>query len=399
MNASGTYVLPQGAVMTPVRELTEASQREIGTPGNDDVVLSRANSRACSKVLGPHASALIAQFRTPRTVAQAVARFCRDTGLSANAVLEETLPMLQLLFDAGFLVAHQVRNEPAFVSSPALTTEIDGWKILRSIQTMEDTEIYQVCSDARQTAALKIGKAGDITATRALRREAHIVSSLRCTVTPRLLSFGFWNSRPYLITEWLTGAEADNVCDGFRAVGNVSSKKALRFIAGAVLRAYVTLHEHGVIHGDVNPRNVLIGPRREIKLVDFGAARILGDEKIGALTRRGVCFFLEPEFANAIRVGACPPLPSPRGEQYSLGALIYFLLTGRHYLNFIVEKAEMLRQIAEDRMVSFSRQDVTAWPGVEGILMKALAKKPSDRFSSVAEFARALELVTPSREL
>lgn len=393
MNSTEIYVLPQSALLTPVRELPEASRRDIGAHDDGDVVLSRVNSRASSKLLGAQASGLIAQFRTPKTIAQAVARFSREAGLDSETVLEDALPMLQSLIEATFLVPHDAASASAIAPSLSPSGEIDGWTILRPVQTMEDTEVYRVRSDSLETAALKIGRANHPAAACAVEHEAHVLSRLDAAVAPRLLSFGYWNSRPYLVTEWFAGTDVAKVCGEFRARSEADSKHALLAVTSAVLRAYATLHHSGVIHGDVHPRNVLLDRRRSVKVLDFGTARILGSDKIGAAARPGVSFFFEPELAEAIRADACPPLPSAQGEQYSLAALIYFLLTGRYYLDFIVEKNEMLRQIAEDEIVPFAQRGLAAWPQAERALLKALRKEAADRFPSVAEFARAWELV------
>ncbi len=391
MNPTEIYVLPKDAVLTPVRDLPEASRRDIGDHDDGDLVICRPNSRVFSKLVGAQTSELIAQFRTPKTIAQAVARFSRKAGLDAEAELEEALPVLQSLIGAGLLVPFDATNAPAI--APSLSGKIDGWTILQPVQTMEDTEIYQVRRNSREIAALKIGRVGHPTAARALEHEVRVLSCLDSVVAPRLLSFGCWNSRPYLMTEWFVGSDAGKVCAEFRARLGPDRKHDLLTVTSAILRAYAALHDRGVIHGDIHARNVLVDRHRCAKILDFGAAWIVGKNKLETAPRPGVGFFFEPELAEAARAGASLPSPTPQGEQYSLAALIYFLLTGRHYLDFTVAKNEMLRQIAEDEMLSFARRGLAAWPQAERALRKALNKEPGDRFSSVAEFASAWEHV------
>lgn len=393
MNPTEIYVLPQDAELTPVCELPEASRRDIGAHDNGDLVLSRRNSRAFSKLLGVRASELIAEFRTPKTIAQAVARFSKEAGLDAEAELEEAVPVLQSLIQAGYLVPFDAKSVSTIAPSLSRTVEIAGWAVLQLVQTMDDTEIYQVRRNPGEIAAVKIGRAGHPMATHAIEHEAHVLSRLDSAVGPRLLSAGFWDSRPYLMTEWFTGTDAEKVCSEFRARNDAASKHAMLIVTSAILRTYAALHDCGVIHGDVHARNVLIDPQQSVKILDFGAARIVGRDKIGAAPRAGLSFFFEPELAEAVRASSHTPLPTAQGEQYSIGALIYLLLTGRHYLDFIVEQNEMLQQIAEDEMVPFAARGLAAWPEAERTLRRALQKKPADRFSSVAEFARAWERV------
>lgn len=398
MNPTDMYVLPEGAVLMPARELSHASRRDIGDHNDGDLVVCRPSSRVWSKLVGAQAAGLIAQFRTPRTIAQAVARFSRETGLDAQAELEPALAVLESLIGAGLLIPFDANS--ASTVARCLSGQIDGWTILEPVQTMEDTEIYQVRRSSGDLAALKIARAAHPASARALEHEACVLSRLNSRVAPRLLSFGLWSSRPYLMTQWFSGSDVGRACGEFRARSDSDSRHSLLGVTGAVLRAYAAIHDRGVIHGDVHARNVLLDRHNSVKILDFGAALIVGNAEIETAHRPGVSFFFEPELAEAVRAGTILPLPTAEGEQYSLAALLYFLLTGRHYVDFIVEKNEMLRQIAEDTMVSFSQRGLPAWPQAERALRKALNKKPGDRFSSVAEFARAWEFVgVPSRRI
>src|SRR5580700_5672407 len=100
MPLTDSFVLPAGAVLQPVSELPEEVRREIGSQ-NEDFTLSRPNSRTHSKVIDAEAAALLRQFQKPATIAQAVARFSRGRRASAERLLEEALPMLQSLIEAG----------------------------------------------------------------------------------------------------------------------------------------------------------------------------------------------------------------------------------------------------------------------------------------------------------
>jgi len=159
----------------------------------------------------------------------------------------------------------------------------------------------------------------------------------------------------------------------------------------AILEAYSRLHAQGVIHSDVHPRNLLVDTDGSVKIIDYGLARLEDAEgKLDNAHRGGVGFFFEPEYAKAHLANRRPPRSSFSGEQYALASLLYLLFTGTHYLDFSLEKNEMLRQIAEDTPLPFSQRGVRPWPGVEVVLARALSKDSSDRFTSVSEFARRL---------
>jgi len=102
-----------------------------------------------------------------------------------------------------------------------------------------------------------------------------------------------------------------------------------------------------------------------------------------------VAFFFEPEYAEAARAALGAPAASSLGEQYALGALVYFLLTGRHYLDFSLEREELLRQIAEDQPVSFAQRGFSRRCPLEAVVFRALEKDSRRRYGSTREFADA----------
>ena len=90
---------------------------------------------------------------------------------------------------------------------------------------------------------------------------------------------------------------------------------------------------------------------------------------------------------------AAPPDLSAAGEQHAVAALLYVLLTGTHYRDFSLEKQAMFRQIAEEPPLPFTARGLPAWPEVEAVLSRALAKEPGERFPSLAALAAAWERI------
>jgi serine/threonine-protein kinase len=131
-----------------------------------------------------------------------------------------------------------------------------------------------------------------------------------------------------------------------------------------------------------------------VAILDFGWSRFVGPQG-DALppARGGAGEFIEPEFVAAMRTRRAPPPPTPQSDQYSIAALLYYLATGGHYLPFSPREPEMFRQIVEDDPLPFSAHGIPPWPAVEGVLRRALAKRPGDRFPSLAAFGRALREV------
>ena len=290
MALTGPLVLPAGCVLQPVTELPEAFRRDI-EPEEGDFVISRPNSRAQAKVIDSDSAELVSEFRKPTTIARAVARLSKSRGVRAQDLLEDALPLLQLLLGAGLLVESDSVEASAVGPSLAVGHILDGWAIVRCIQAIEDVEIYQARSAKGKFAALKIARRDLDFAAEAIAWEAAVLAGLDGAVTPRLLGSGEWNSRAYLLMEWLTGADALTACSGIRHRSDPDSRRALLRVTGAILQAYVHLHALGVIHGDVHPRNVLVDRHESVTLIDLGLARMTGNEPSGPGMRGGIGFF------------------------------------------------------------------------------------------------------------
>jgi len=374
MAITDAFVLAEGVVLLPVRDLPGEVRR--GLPGGDDeFAVGRPGSRVTAKMVDSSGAELIRQFAEPKTIAQAVARYSRGRSEDPERLLEEGLPLLQSLIAAGLLVPPGSEGTRRVLPSLAPGETMKGWRVVRCVQHMEDTELYLVRGPGAELAALKMG--------RAAKHEAGILSGIAGDFTPRVLQTGERKRQPYLLMEWHPGVDALTASEDY-GKGISSGRIGL---AGAILESYAKLHEQGFIHGDVHPRNILVDRRGSIRLIDFGYGRRLDDPLGNAPPERaGVGFFLEPELARAFARRAAPPSAGPAGEQYAVAVLLYLILTGANYLDFSLERGEMMRQIAEDRMLPFSRHGGVPWPAMEAVLGKALSKEPADRFPSMREF-------------
>ena len=393
MALTDPFVLPTGTVLVPVRDLPETLRRDIQA-GEEDFAISRPNSRTQSKVIDAEAAALIRHFETPHTIAQAVAQYSRGKTDNAERLLEEAFPLLQSLIAAQLLVKADSKVAQEIKATLAIDDMVEGWTVANCVQTLEDTELYQVRGEEGQLAALKIARTEAGSGVRfMLEREAQVLKHLDNSVSPHLIRSGDWNERPYLLMEWCSGADVTQAAQEIRRRPYLDSRTDLLKLANAVVEAYARLHEQGVIHGDVHPRNVFADWQQAIKIIDFGLARFAREDENYAAHRGGVGFFLEPEFARAVLTGGYPPSLTMAGEQYAVAVMLYLLFTGSHCLEFSLEKEKMMRQIADDPVLPFAERGAQPWPEVETVLAKAMSKNPAQRFSSMREFSDALRAV------
>lgn len=379
MNIDEPFALGHDVLLIPCAELTDDVRARISFE-EGDFTLSRRHGRSLVQVIDGETAALLERFREPRTILDAILENCRAFGNDPEALLDELLPHLgafvrhHVLVEAGSSQEQEIR--PQYESGAM----IGGWKIVRCASLIEDSEIYQL-RRGEDVAALKIARESTPGIETLLENEANILRRLDgAGIAPGLIEAGRHEERPYLIIDWIPGVDA-----GVAASQRRHDRGSLMDLCASIAAAYAALHAHGVLHGDVHPRNVFFG--NQITLIDFGYARVMSEAP--AAGRSGVPYYMEPELIVARRRGASVPA-SPAGEQYGLAALLYALFTGEHYLDFRYEREEMDSQIENDPPLPFASRGVAPWPEVEQILGRALEKDPERRYGSIAELAARL---------
>jgi len=387
MELEDRLTLPPDLVLRPVTQLPASIKLRLNYQ-RGDYALTRPKARSLSKIVDARTARLLRTFRKPRTIVEAVLEYSRATRTQPRQTLREAFPVIQRFLDSKLLVL--AGSEASAVIRPSFRSgdRVCEYRVLSNIQVLADMELYRVTSTSGVDLALKFLRPGWSTESRrALKSEEAILARLSGSVSPALLKSGCIERRPYLAMEWIDGVNVAKAASDMRAATGNDQRTHLHSLCSNILGAYIQLHEQRVIHGDVHPRNILATPAGHITIIDYGLGRVEGTRGFRRSTHRGgVGFYYEPEFAEARRDHTRPPLCSALGEQYALGALIYFLLTGAHYLEFSLEEREMLLQVISDPPLPFSRRGLKPSPAVEAVLGRALSKRPDQRFSSLAEF-------------
>ena len=186
--------------------------------------------------------------------------------------------------------------------------------------------------------------------------------------------------RQYIVFEYVDGENLKQLLD---RTGPLPVRRALE-IALAVADGLAFAHEHGVVHRDVKPQNVLLSRDGEIKVTDFGIARSLDVESGLTLTGTvlGTSSYLSPEQASGQRV-------SPAADVYSLGVVLYELLAGEVPFPGGNQVVVALKHVNEPPPSLLERRpDVPA--RLAAAVALALQKDPERRFASMAAFAAEL---------
>lgn len=149
-------------------------------------------------------------------------------------------------------------------------------------------------------------------------------------------------------------------------------------------RALKHAHDHGVVHRDIKPANILVDAEDHVKLADFGIARLFGSTQLttagGVL---GTADYMSPEQADGRPV-------TERCDQYSLGGVMYALLTGRSPFraNSLPEMLQLQRFAEPEPVRRYARETPAQ---METTIQQLLSKDPADRFPNMLVIARHLE--------
>ena len=215
-------------------------------------------------------------------------------------------------------------------------------------------------------------------------REAHAAAILRHPNLCPVYDVGQIDGVPYLTMAYIRGRPLSQYIKRDRPLSPRWAALLLRKLALALQAA----HEKGVIHRDMKPSNVMICPSREPMIMDFGLAwRLDRRDSDERLTRIGLVLgtpaYMSPEQLS----GRVEDL-GPRCDVYSLGVILYELLTGR--CPFQGPEAVVLGQVLfiEPEPPSSHRPDLD--PRLEAICQKAMAKRDVERFGTMTELAAAL---------
>ena len=235
----------------------------------------------------------------------------------------------------------------------------------------------------QRTAVVKFLQplANDPEAKARFRAEMQALSRLRHPNVLALYDSGEYEGVPYMVVEYAPGGSLADRISGGRRLERRAALALLRGVAAALDQAHLV----GILHGDVNPANVLLGYDDTPLLADFGLARLLQPAPSPGTTAvpSGNPAYMAPERVTGGAVG-------PASDNYAFAALTYELLTG-HVPFEGVGGLEQLYAHVHNEPPPPSRYDPTLPRGVDAVLLSGLAKDPARRWPTCGELLDALE--------
>lgn len=215
---------------------------------------------------------------------------------------------------------------------------------------------------------------------RRFRNESKAIAVLSHPNIVRIYDVGFTDEIQFIVMEYIDGITLKEFME---QQGVLRWKDALHFLT-QILRALQHAHDRGIVHRDIKPQNIMLFPDGTIKVMDFGIARFsrvdgktLSDKTIGSV------HYISPEQARG-------DFTDERSDIYSVGAMLYEMLTGRKMFDGDNPVSIALMHMQEEP--TYPRDIVPSIPeALEEIVIHAVEKDPSRRYQSAAEMIKDID--------
>jgi serine/threonine-protein kinase len=272
-------------------------------------------------------------------------------------------------------------------SSPSTPLLNNRYQLLHTLGTGGMAVVYRAHDRMlERPVAIKILRqdfSGDADFRERFRQEARAAANLSHPNIVTVHDFGFDAGRLFIVMEHVPGTDLKTM---MKQRGTFRLEEAINLLVQAC-EGIGYAHRAGLIHCDVKPHNMLVAPDGRLKVTDFGIARALAsiqpDEQIDVVW--GSPQYFAPEQAAG-------QAPSPASDVYSLGVILYEMLTGR--LPFQSNDAEELARMHRDvKPVPPRRLNMQIPEPLEQIILKVLSKEPSQRYRSADQLGRVLRSI------
>jgi predicted Ser/Thr protein kinase len=267
----------------------------------------------------------------------------------------------------------------------ALTGQFGRYVIVRPLGRGSMGSVYLAHdTELDRPVALKVPHfpADDFVAAERFAREARAAATIDHPNVCRVYDVGRIGATPYMTMAYVEGRSLGDELAG----GPLPTRRAVELIRD-VATGLAEAHRLGVIHRDLKPANILIATNGRPLVTDFGLARRTGSQErqlTGEGEVIGTPLYMSPE-----QMGGATSRIGPASDIYALGAVLYEALTGRP--PFVGTRTDVFLQALNDAPMPPSSRVAGLDARLDPIVLRALAKKPGERFAGMIEFAAALD--------
>jgi serine/threonine protein kinase len=307
--------------------------------------------------------------RVTATVESAV---CRDDNPTKSMTEDSTDRLVQRAFGEG------------------VDTAFEGYKVLGQIGEGGAGTVWRALQlSTQRQVALKVLGMGTFASEKArlrFEREVELTARLEHPNIARIYDSGLHRGVYYYAMELFEGQHLDKYIQG----RELSTRQILKLVH-IVCQAVQYAHQRGVIHRDLKPSNIIVTDDGQPHILDFGLAKTyLEDDKTVTVSLEGdvagTPAFMSPEQA----AGHLDEIDT-RTDVYSLGVILFNVLTNEWPYDLSGSRFEVLRNIQEQEPVRPSKITPRFDADIEAILLKALAKDSSERYQSATELAHDVQ--------
>ena len=220
--------------------------------------------------------------------------------------------------------------------------------------------------------------AADENFARRFKQEAASAANLSSPYIVNVYDWGQDDGTYYIVMEFVRGSDLKTA---IKERGAINQRKVAE-IGSQVCQALSVAHKQDIIHRDVKPQNIMVQPDGNVKVMDFGIARAKNSTMDKTASVLGTAHYISPEQAQGKDL-------TPASDLYSLGIVMYEAATGKLPFDGPDAVSVAMKQVQEIPVPpSEIKPDID--PGLEAIIMKAMSKNPSERFSTAMEMRYAL---------
>jgi len=243
----------------------------------------------------------------------------------------------------------------------------------------------------RRTAAIKVllpQHTHNVEAKKRFQQDGQIVSQLRHKNIVELYDSFEDGSGMYLVMEFIDGMQLDDYIAKKRGI--IPHDEAVQIMV-QVLDGLDYAHSRGIIHRDIKPENILIDEDHNVKIIDFGIAKLIDSDENLAKTMMhqgvGTPFYMSPEQVRGEKLDA-------RTDIYSAGIVLYYMLTGKNPYNQVTSEFELKKKIVEELLPPPSSIYSFVPPRMDRVVHMALIKDRNQRIQNCFQFKSMLQSLT-----